>query len=173
MRVVVFRGFFFVLCGVAALVPLAERPTRPTPRASANWPESFEGKPLRRVSLSAVEQRFNADFPGEIARFSDGDRDFIFRWITAGTRKVHSAADCFRGLGYAVHSEPVLLDSRGQRWNCLMAFRGPHRLQVRERICTEDETGSWTDVSAWYWSTLLSRSRGPWLAVTIVEDAKG
>ncbi len=165
-----YRALFLALCIVAALVPLASRPSPAQPHSVARWPETLEGKPIHRVPLSEAERGFNSDFPGEVVRFSDGEREFIVRWITAGTRKLHSAADCFRGLGHTIHAAPIHLDEHGRRWNCFTATRGPNRVGVRERICDEKDTQSWTDVSAWYWSTLLGRSRGPWLAVTIIES---
>lgn len=125
------------------------------------------------MALTPGEQRFNEGFPGAVARFSDGERQFIFRWATSGTRKLHSSADCFRGLGYRVTSEPPRQDGRGDRWGCFTARRGPHRLIVRERITDSGSAQSWCDVSDWYWSALLRNSRGPWLAVTIIEPDSG
>jgi hypothetical protein len=50
--------------------------------------------------FSSREERFAADFPGRIARFSDGHREIIIRWVARETRALHSASDCFKGLGY-------------------------------------------------------------------------
>ncbi|MEA3213005.1 MAG: hypothetical protein QOE70_6062 [Chthoniobacter sp.] len=172
MRVVILRCWFLALCAAAALVPLLSRPALPASSAPPTWPATFEGRPLQAVPLSDLEQKFNAGFPGEIARFSDGRCEFIFRWITTGTRKLHPGADCFRGLGYSVETAPLLLDEHGARWSCFTATRGPHRLEVRERITSSAGAESWTDVSAWYWSTVLHQTRGPWLAITIVEGAR-
>jgi hypothetical protein len=164
------RAAFLLLCAAAALVPLASRPAATASRGEPQWPASFDGKPLRAIQLTEVEERFNAGFPGSIARFTDGERQFIFRWITSGTRKVHPAADCFRGLGYSVHPAPPVRDSHGQLWSRFAASRGADHLRVRERITSLSSDEAWTDVSAWFWSTLHPRSRGPWLAVTLVES---
>ena len=137
------------------------------------WPAAFEGAPIYPVPLSAGEEQFNAGFPGSVARFSDGEREFILRWVTAGTRKLHSSADCFRGLGYSVSSGTTLLDPSGARWSCFAATRGPRRVQVRERITSEADACSWTDVSAWYWSTLLRQTQGPWMAITVIDAGEG
>ena len=172
MRFVNPRLGFLVLCIAAAVVPLASRPAASVPRRQPQWPASFDGRSLHAVALSEVEERFNAGFPGSIARFTDGERQFIFRWITSGTRKLHPAADCFRGLGYSVHPAPPVRDSDGRLWSLFIASRGADRLRVRERITSLSSDEAWTDVSAWYWSTLHPRSRGPWLTVTVVESTR-
>jgi hypothetical protein len=161
--------FFLALCGAAALVPLVSR-TLPAARPIAPpWPETYEGAPLQPVRSSAAELAFHASFPGAIARFTDGRRELIFRWTALGTRKLHPGADCFRGLGYTVTPEPPVVDPHGARWSCFLAARDVHRLRVRERIASTVDGQSWTDVSAWYWSTLLRSTEGPWVATTIAE----
>lgn len=169
MRDVIFRSMFLLLCAVAALIPLLSRSVQSSLNTPPEWPEEFEGRSLYRLPLSDMEERFNAGFPGHVARFSDGHRQVILRWINAGTRKLHSSADCFRGVGYVVTPAPALLDGAGTHWSGFIATRGPHRLRVRERIAERSERQAWTDVSAWYWSTLTQRSRGPWMATTVVE----
>src|SRR5688500_6271051 len=99
---------FAVACLLAALVPFAA----PTPVANAHsdfpgWPETFEGRSLRVLPLSEIEQRFALSFPGRIGRFSDGQRELIVRWISTPTRKLHPAADCFKGSGYSVKPLPL------------------------------------------------------------------
>ncbi|MGI8602120.1 MAG: hypothetical protein ACR2OZ_03875 [Verrucomicrobiales bacterium] len=169
MHRVIVRCSFLALCAAAALAPLISRPTAlVTPHSFSGWPDEFENRPLHPLPLADVDTQFSAGFPGKIARFSDGQRELILRWVTAGTRKLHSSADCFRGLGYAVAPAPAWLDSQGARWSCFTARRGPHRLEVRERI-TSNDGQSRTDVSAWFWSAILHRTRGPWMAITVVE----
>ena len=136
------------------------------------WPATFENRPLTLRTVTATDSQWNATFPGSIARFTDGERELIFRFITKATRKVHPAADCFRGLGYSVALLPPRMDAGGHRWSCFTATRDSTRLRVRERI-TGAPGEEWTDVSAWFWSALLQRSRGPWMAMTIVEDDTG
>lgn len=170
----VFRAVFFTLCAVAAATPfLKKAPAQDQERFLPDWPDMFEQRPLRRVPLSEGEERFNQAFPGAVARFTDGERQFIFRWTTVGTRKLHSSADCFRGLGYQVVPEAPRLDGRGERWSSFSARRGAHSFRVRERITGASGAESWSDVSAWYWSALLRQSRGPWMAVTVIEPVAG
>jgi hypothetical protein len=165
------RRCFVALCAAAAFAPMIGWPAPTTRHVAPAWPEQFEGARLYPVPVSSAERAFYADFPGAAARFTDGRRDLIFRWVSSGTRKLHSASDCFRGLGYTVSPAPPELDSHGDRWSCFTASRGTHHLRVRERILSLDQSASWTDVSAWYWATLLRSSRGPWLAITVAEPA--
>jgi hypothetical protein len=121
--------------------------------------------------LTEREVIFNRNFPGQVAKFTDGQRELILRWVTKGTRQLHSSSDCFRGTGYNVSPRPATLDARGARWSCFAAERGRHRLLVRERI-TDERGREWTDVSAWFWSVILRQTEGPWMAVTVVESEK-
>lgn len=168
LRLILHAGFG-ALCLVAASLPFASNVAERSQVAFAGWPTEWESQPLREVPLSEREIRFNQNFPGRIAKFTDGRREFILRWVTEGTRQLHPSSDCFRGLGYSVHPEPAILDAQQARWSCFAATRGNLRLRVRERI--SDQLGAeWTDVSAWYWSVLLQQTSGPWLAVTIIEQ---
>ena len=124
---------------------------------------------LTEIPLSARELRFSADFPGRIARFTDGRRDYIVRLVSQPTRKLHSSADCFRGLGYNVAPQPALLDPQGKSWARFTATHGTSRLLVRERIEGQDGT-AWTDVSAWFWQASRRSAQGPWVATTVIEN---
>ncbi len=163
---------FLCLCLGSALIPLAPQDTAPTKATGAfpGWPSSYEGRPLVRLPLTARERRFGQGFPGRLARFGDGRRELVMRWVTAPSRRLHPAADCFRGLGYRVTPRPLQQDAEGQAWGESVAVKGEQRLRVRERLY-DDSGHSWTDVSAWYWSALLGETRGPWWAVTIAERA--
>jgi hypothetical protein len=120
------------------------------------------------MPLSARDARFSRGFPGRIAAFSDGQTQYIARWVERPTRKLHSSSDCLRGAGYAIAYGPARRDERGRLWSSFTATRAGECLQVDERI--EDEAGqAWTDVSAWYWFAVLQKSRGPWWAVTTVR----
>jgi hypothetical protein len=131
-----------------------------------DWPTTVDGRPLQPRPLTAVERRFARQFPGRVARFSDGDREWVFRRVHRPTRRLHAAADCFRAVGYGVQPAGVRSDRHGEPWGCFHAARGGGRLLVCERI--RDERGrGWTDVSSWYWSALFSGG-GPWWAVTVV-----
>lgn len=174
MSRLIFRTTFLVLCAIAAVLPLSGAGDPPAPGSYqlANWPVEFEGTQLQSVPLSEPEARFNAGFPGQIAKFTAGRRQLILRRVTTATRKLHSAADCFRGLGYAVTPQPAMRDAQGQRWSCFLARRGGGEFVVRERI-VDSRGGEWTDVSSWFWSVLLRRTTGPWTACTVVETDAG
>lgn len=159
-------AIFLVTCLLAALAPLAS--PKPAPVVATNfpgWPTAFEGRPLRRLTLTEVEQRFVHSFPGRIGRFSDGKREIVMRWIAAPTRKLHAAADCFKGSGY--HVTPLPLETNdGARWGAFSAEQRDHHLHVREAVIDADGQ-RWTDVSAWYWAAVRSETQGPWWAITV------
>src|SRR5262245_8451285 len=93
-------GLFLLSSVLLATAPLwsAPREREPVEALFPGWPSTFEGRSLRELPLSEREERFGAGFPGRIARFTDGQRELIIRWVAAPTRQLHSAADCFRGL---------------------------------------------------------------------------
>jgi exosortase/archaeosortase family protein len=160
---------FLALLLLAALAPLM-RSASPALAAQSEqepvWPSTFQGRPLERVPLTAVDRRFAAQFPGHIARFTDGSRQLIVRAIEQPTRLLHPAADCFKGLGYSVERRRVVDDADGTRWVCFAAEKSGRSLEVCERIY-DPEGSSWTDASSWYWAAILGRTRGPWLALTV------
>jgi exosortase/archaeosortase family protein len=160
---------YVAVCLAAAAVPLLPA-ARPASAAGSfpGWPAELDGVPLRPVALTAADERFLDGFPGRLARFSDGHRGVLLRWLPSPTRQLHPAADCFRGAGYAVSPAPARVDARAQRWACLTARRGPESLQACERIFDRDGR-SWTDPSSWWWAATLGRGEGPYWAVTVVE----
>jgi hypothetical protein len=161
---------FLAVCLLAALLPVAPRSAAPASACTGfpGWPGALDGRPLAERALGAREARFAASFPGRIARFGDGRREWILRWVERPTRRLHASADCFRGLGYSIAPQPLERDERGRLWGVFRAQKGGERLIVRERI--EDRAGSsWTDASAWWWAASIGRSAGPWWAYTSVE----
>ena len=166
---VILRSVFFALCLMTATVPMVARSSGRIAHGFRGWPTEWEGRALVELPLSENERALAADFPGEMAKFSDGRRELLLRWVTQATRQLHSSSDCFRGLGYRVTPMPAMLDANGARWSRALAQRGATRLILRERI-TDDHGGAWTDVSAWYWNVLLRRTEAPWLAVTLVGN---
>src|ERR1051325_11477965 len=96
---------YLVACAVAAVVPFVsaqyETAAGTAPAISfPGWPSKFNGKTLTPLALNEMETSFASDFPGRIARFTDGNREIIIRWVTEPTRKLHPSSDCFQGLGY-------------------------------------------------------------------------
>jgi len=168
-----FQGLVFILaCLCAGLVPLLDIRINEAPNGPAfpGWPEHFNGKTLVSMSLSDVEKRFDAKFPGRMARFQAGKQSLVIRWINRPTRKLHSAADCYRGSGFHLKYLPLETDRAGNRWAAFQAKK-VRIYRVREQIV--DANGKqWTDVSSWYWAALLRRSHGPWWAFTVSEVVK-
>lgn len=165
-----FSGLFLTGCLFAALTPLWPSSSGPNSDRLqfGGWPASHEGRPLQRVALTERETRFADGFPGRIAKFKDGNRVIIVRWLTQPTRKLHPAVDCFKGNGCSAHPLPLRTDTAGRIWGCFEAAAKGESFFVSERI--HDEAGNgWTDASAWYWAALLGRTHGPWWAFTVVD----
>jgi len=131
------------------------------------FPEHFEGRELIELPLAPRELRFSNGFPGEMKRFTDGERELLIRTISRPTRKLHPSADCFKGAGYAVEPIAARVDRNGKPWGCFQAKGRGAVLKVCEQI--SDRHGvTWYDVSSWFWDAALGRSSGPWQAVTLV-----
>jgi hypothetical protein len=75
--------------------------------APAEPPQIWQGASVRPLALSAVEQRFADRFPGRITRLTDGRQIVVLRDVTAPTRMLHPAADCYRALGYRIEGEQL------------------------------------------------------------------
>lgn len=131
-------------------------------------PREWAGRPLRPLALGAVEQRFAAQFPGRIARLTDGEQLFVWRQVNRPTRMLHPAADCYRGLGYRIDQARLERDAQARLWRCFIAERNGQRLRVCERIEGSDGQ-SFTDASSWFWAAQLGHAGGPWQAITIAR----
>ena len=155
-----------VLCALWPLLrPGAVRADAGATAVFAETPQVWQGRALRPLALSAVEQRFASHFPGRIARLTDGEQLLVLRDLSVPTRMLHPAADCYRGLGYHIEQARLERDADALLWRCFIAERGGVRTRVCERIA--DANGaSFTDTSSWYWAAQLGRSSGPWLAIT-------
>jgi hypothetical protein len=138
------------------------------------WPNTLEGTPLKPRELSERDKPYLAGFPGRIAAFHAGDEEVLVRWVTRETRRLHSAADCYRGLGYDV--EPVQ-----PRYPGYVSFRvtqNGESMWVSERISERfDDAGgtpgeSFGEVGDWYWSAKLGSTVGPWWSVVRVERVR-
>jgi hypothetical protein len=140
-----------------------------TSATHAEWPLDWRGHTLRPLAMSAVEQRFAAQFPGRIARFAVADgSELVLRDVDRATRMLHPAADCWRGIGWRVEATRLEHDDDALLWRCFDAVKDGQRVRVCERIV--DAAGrSFTDTSAWFWAASLQQSQGPWQAITRVE----
>ena len=130
-------------------------------------PTQWHGAALRPLALSDVELRFAKHFPGTVARLTDDRQTLVLRTVNQPTRMLHPATDCYRGLGYRIHSEQLEVQANGQdRWRCFVAQRNDRGVRVCERI--EDASGQgFTDTSSWYWASIAGQSHGPWKAFTV------
>jgi hypothetical protein len=154
-----------------AMLPLAlDSRVQAAPAAPAGeWPAQWQGKTLQPLALSAVEQRFAAQFPGRIARFALADEsELVLREVTRPTRMLHPAADCWRGIGWRIERARLERDADAALWRCFEAVHEGRRVRVCERI-VDAQGHAFTDTSAWFWAASLGRSQGPWQAVTRVE----
>jgi len=156
---------------LTAALPLLAPASHAEPASRhTEWPQQWDGRALRPLAMSAVEQRFAARFPGAIARFSDGERVLVMRRVDQPTRMLHPAADCFRGLGWRIERTQLERDPQQRLWRCFEADGiAGKRLRVCERIEAGDGT-AFVDPSSWFWAATLGRSQGPWQAVTVVES---
>jgi len=158
----------FVICGLMPFFSSVKESSKETADFKS-WPTTFEGQPLGELPISEDEKTFNADFPGKMARFTDGSREILLRWIKRESRKLHPAQDCFKAYGYSTEPLPVKLDSENRAWSCIKASKINTILRVCELII--DEKGnSWSEPSAWYWNALFQKTEGPWLAFIVAEN---
>jgi exosortase/archaeosortase family protein len=124
---------------------------------------------LKVVALTADEEAFAQGFPGLVEKFADGHKSILVRTVKCETRQLHSSSDCYRGMGFEVKALPIL-KHEGIRWSRFEASRLNERVQVSE--CIFDQSGDmWTDVSSWYWSALLGKTKGPWCLITVATSA--
>ena len=171
------RVLFKLLCvtvlPLCALWGVAQTLTAPpaneeAPVSAIELPAAWNGTALRPLALSDVELRFARQFPGTVARLTDGQQVLVLRSVQRPTRMLHPATDCYRGLGYRIDGEHLQAAAGQAPWRCFVAERGGRRMRVCERI--EDAQGqSFTDTSAWYWAAIAGRSPGPWRAVTVAS----
>ena len=170
MRWLDLKALFALVMCVCALAPwLGQANGLPTgstvSNGSTEWPATWQGKPLRPLALSAVEQRFANRFPGQMARLTDGEQVLVLREVRQPTRMLHPAADCYRGLGYRILQAQLERDAQQQLWRCFVAERDGRQTRVCERI-VDAQGQAFTDASSWFWAAQLGQSTGPWQAIT-------
>ncbi len=132
------------------------------------WPSHYQGKKLQRTPLSKREKYFLGNFPGKMARFTDGTRQIIMRRIIKPSRLLHPAVDCFRGLGYQISNIRISRDKNLRLWRTFYATNKKMRLKVSEQIIDKNNK-VFTDTSSWYWNAMLNKTQGPWLAITVAK----
>jgi exosortase/archaeosortase family protein len=167
-------GPAFLLASFAAALipalPMARTSSMPSSFGMSfpGWPTEFGGKALRPEKLQPREERYYRDFAGRIAKFTDGKRQIIIRWLPENLGDFHMTQRCFRALGYELHAQPAWRDEHGQFWSTFHAIGTHESLVVHERIL--DTRGhAWTDESAWRWDVLWRKTGGPWWAYTIAQ----
>lgn len=161
----------FLLAALAAAVaPLAggSNDASASKAGFPGWPAQYEGRALAAMPLTPRENSFVRDFPGRVGRFTDGQREIIIRFVDAPTRRLHSAADCFRGIGYSITPMPIRKDASGAAMSCFRAGHGSDQIAVCEMI-RDERTGVWPDVSTWYWNAMFGASLGPWWSFVVAE----
>lgn len=162
----VFAGALAV-CAMASSLHSGQAPA--ASQAAAELPTEWDGHALRPLAMSAVEQRFAAQFPGQIARLTDGEQVLVWREVQRPTRMLHPATDCYRGLGYRIEQARLERDAQDRVWRCFVATQAGQRLRVCERI-VDSRGQSFTDASSWFWAAQLGQSTGPWQAVTTARS---
>lgn len=151
----------------ATFASLLPEPPRPS-QVAAQWPARFEGRLLAPLTPAPEDAALARSFPGKVSRFSDGRRQIVLRRLTSATRTLHPARNCFGALGYAITPAPIRIGADGQQSACFYATRRGKTSHVCEQVRDAEGRG-FADISGWYWSALLGRSRGPWIAVMTVE----
>jgi hypothetical protein len=173
MRHLKTRGEIAALLLAAAAAALAPFVMRSGGAAASapfpGWPTHYEGRALTELPLTPREGAFMQDFPGRVGRFSDGQREIIIRWVGAPTRRLHSAADCFRGSGYAITPIAARKSSGGTTMGCFRATLHGASITVCE-VIRDERGGSWSDVSAWYWDGMLRSSPPPWWSIVVAQS---
>jgi hypothetical protein len=153
---------------LAAVAPLWPDSGTAPPRLAADWPASFEGRAITPIAPAPEDAQIARDFPGHIARFTDGRRQIVLRRVATATRRLHPARNCFGALGYDVAPAPMRITGGGRTSSCFEAIGHGRRLLICEQV--GDRAGrAFPDIPSWYWPALLGSSRGPWLAAMTVE----
>ncbi|MBN2381823.1 hypothetical protein JXQ70_02985 [bacterium] len=161
---------YMISCVIASLIPLIDydRVQQINSFDFPGWPKMMENCELQEIPRTRLETRFEKDFPGYIGHFRMCEKQLSIRWIRSSSRKIHPVSHCYKGSGYSIKPLPLWLDDTGEKWGCFHAVKGSEVTLVKERIF--DEQGhSWSDVSSWYWASLLGTTTGPWWAITIAS----
>nr|WP_294170984.1 hypothetical protein [uncultured Sphingomonas sp.] len=163
-------ALFLMMAALAASVPFVSRASGP-PETSAfpGWPSRHENRAIALLPPAPEDAWLARQFPGRIARFSDGKRQIVLRWVAGPTRLLHPAVQCFRAAGYTIGEAPVRRLADGATMGCFRASKDGRAVLACERIF--DARQSWPDVSSWYWHALLNRAPEGYWAVLEVGTA--
>lgn len=160
----------YSLCICAATVPLfahtsnAVQLSMPPPA----WPKEILGHPVTAVHALEEEKAFAAEFPGQMRRFTDGSNSYFVRIVNKETRQLHPSSDCFKGMGYSIEPQPLVVSSDGTHWSSFIARKGSECYKIMEQL--HDKHGhAWADVSQWYWHALMHETEGPWCDITVAS----
>ena len=124
--------------------------------------------PLDPLPPSAAEQAFAKNFPGSLSSHRCGTHQVILRHVTTATRMLHPSRDCLRAAGFETTDSITVRSPEGE-WARFSATRDGERFNIHERIVSEQDGSSWTDVQSWYWSALWHPLNGPWRAETVIS----
>jgi hypothetical protein len=163
---------FAALVAAAAVLPLSAREGKSATAAAVfpGWPAEYEGRAIKALLPAPDDAWLARAFPGRIARFSDGERQIVLRWVAGPTRLLHPAAQCFRAAGYNISTAPMRGASDGAAMACFRASKDGKELLACERVF-DGRGNSWPDVSAWYWHAVLNRaSSGYWAVLEVGAD---
>jgi exosortase/archaeosortase family protein len=125
--------------------------------------------PLHPQPPSPEETAFARSFPGSISSHRWGDHQVILRRVTTATRRLHPSRDCLRAGGFETTDSVTVQCSDGSEWSRFSAIRNGERLIIHERIVSEADGASWTDVPAWFWSAMRHPLNGPWRAEAVIS----
>ncbi len=165
-----------VLLAAALLAPLPHGPMSvpPSPAPASPPPVEFTFNgltlPLEPLPPTPQERAFAASFSGELGGFRWGEAQVILRRVTTATRRLHPSSDCLKAAGYRLGDAIVVRATDGTEWSRFTASGDGRELLVHERIVSECDGSTWTDVPAWFWSALRHPLNGPWRAETVIES---
>lgn len=162
-----------VFAAMAPMLFASSKTPNPLTTSFPGWPNHYENKHLTALDLTEKERVFVQGFPGEVGRFSDGTREIIIRWVESPTRWLHPAADCFKGVGYAISPLPVHYNLDDVAMGCFLASKNKQSLRVCEYVIdaeTDDKRETWSDVPSWYWQAILSDDDNSWWSVVVAEN---
>lgn len=169
----IFR-IFYILVLLSVLQPVANSGSNSKQvhnDSFPGWPETFEGEVLHSVPLSENEKVWFKSFPGKIARFRTDNQNLIIRWVTTPTRKLHPVQDCLKATGYRIQPAPLRYDRHKKLWGCVYAEKDGKVFTACEQL-QDAEGNSYSDISTWFWQSILGYSNGPWWSTAYIKEGR-